>query len=168
MPSASGATVSSESKPALVLGLRADGLERRLEAAPLEDHRVQRGHRVAHAVDRVAHDLVGARHLSAPGRRLDQVLMGGQQALEGLVVKRLGDTGPLALLGPQDLGDQRRPLAAQLLDLAASSVASTSAAEDAASSSSCPSGPEHSDHSSRPRRIASATAAARSETPSFS
>ena len=40
-----------------------------------------------------------------------------QQALERLVVKRLGDPGPLALLRPEDLLDQRRPLAAKLLDL---------------------------------------------------
>ena len=64
---------------ALALGLAGDRAERLLEPALLERHRVQRQQRLAQALDRRRDDLVGALDLHPARRRLDQLLVGGEQ-----------------------------------------------------------------------------------------
>ena len=147
---------------ALALGLARDRAERLLEPALLEGHRVQRQHRLAQALDRRRDHLVGALHLRPAGRRLDQLLVGGEQRLQRVVVDQLGDPPPALVLGLHHVGDQ---LAAGVeLGLAAARPRRAGARSRRAASAP----PAGAHYSSRPRRIASATAAARSETPSFS
>ncbi len=152
-----GVDIHRDLEPALAGRLAGDGAERLLEAALLEGHRVQRQHRLAQARDRRLDDLVRALDLGPPGGRLDQLLVGGEQDLQGVVVDQLRDSPPAVVLGLHDLVDElaaRVELLAQVLDLCLQALVL---------------GRELALHySSIPRRIASATAAARSETPSFS
>ena len=142
---------------ALALGLPRDGTERLLEAALLKRHRMERHHRFAELSDGPADDLMRPGHLLAAGRCLDQVLVRGQQALKSVVVDQLGDAKARAILGFHHLRDELLAVlklslrlgeaAPQLLDLRAEIGVR---------------------HSRRPRLMPSATAAARSDTPSFS
>ena len=97
--SASGVDVERDLEPALARRLPGDGAERLLEAALLEGHRVQRQHRLAQPRDRRLDDLVRALHLGAPGRGLDQLLVGGEQGLQRVVVDQLRDPPPALVLG---------------------------------------------------------------------
>ena len=115
---------------------------------------MQRHHRLAQARDRALDHLVGALHLLAPRRGLHQLLVGGEQALQRVVVDQLGDPPAAVVLGLEHLGEQLsrgRQLVAKARVLLAQLLAS-----------------RRRHYSSMPRRIPSATAAARSETPSFS
>ncbi len=96
-----GREVHLDRKAALPLGLprdRADGL---LQPAALERHRMQGEQRLAEVRDRGADHLVRPGHARPPRRRLDQLLVGREQALQGVVVDQLGDAPPGA--------DPRRP-----------------------------------------------------------
>ncbi len=120
---------------------------------------MQGHHRLAQAADRRLDDLVRALHLGAAGRRLDQLLVGGEQDLQRVVVDQLGDPAPALVLGVDHLGDEPAAdveLLAQVCELGAQGLVLGGEVPEAATTSSIP------------RRIASATAAARSETPSFS
>ena len=96
-------------------------------------------------------------HLLAAGRSLDQVLVRGQEALKRVVVDQLGDAKARAILGLHHLrhellavlklGLRLGEAPPQVLDLRAEIGVR---------------------HSRRPRLMPSATAAARSDTPSFS
>ena len=113
--------------------------------------------RLSQVGDRLAHDLLCPGHARAPGRGLDQLLVRREQALQRVVVDQLGDPAPRAVFRVHHLGDElpaarqlrlgRREPLPQLRDLSAEVVLA---------------------HSRSPRRIPSATAAARSDTPSFS
>jgi hypothetical protein len=157
-----GVDVDLHLKTALALRLARDGAERQLEAALLQRHRVQRDQRLAQPLDRGRDHLVRARHLSAPGRGLVKLLVGGQQRLQRVVVDQLGDPPPRGVLGLHHLGDElaaRGELSPQALELLG---------VGAVGARPLPRALRRRHYSSRPRRIASATAAARSETPSFS
>ena len=142
---------------ALTFGLPCNRPERRLEAALLERDRVEGDHGLAELSDRRADDVVGSHDLLAARRRLHQVLVRSEQALQSIVVDQLGDSPPRAILGFHHLRDELLPfsssasacgeLAPQLIDLRTEIGVA---------------------HSSRPRLMPSATAAARSDTPSFS
>ncbi len=110
------------SNSALAPSLAGDRADRLLEAAALERHRVQGHHRLAQAPDRRLDDLVRALHLGAPRGRLDQLLIGGEQRLQRVVVDQLRDPPPALVLGVHHLGDQlasRVELLAQLGQLGA-------------------------------------------------
>ena len=157
-----GVEVDLDLEPALARRLARDRAERLLEAALLEGHRVQRHHRLAQARDRRLDHLVRALHLSPPGRGLDQLLVGGEQGLQRVVVDQLGDPPPALILGVHHLGDElaaRVELLAQVGDLGPQPLVLGPGR---------PARRAVRHYSSIPRRIASATAAARSETPSFS
>ena len=170
-----GIDVDRDLEPALARRLAGDRAERLLEAALLERHRVQRHHRLAQPRDRRLDDLVGALDLGAARGGLDQLLVGGEQGLQRVVVDQLGDPPPALILGLHHLGDElaagrRAPRAAPP---ARSRRRSFSASSSSTLGSQAPQRRRGSaslapPHSSSPRRIASATAAARSETPSFS
>ena len=118
---------------------------------------MERHHRLAELRDRAADDLVRPRHLLAAWRSLDQVLIGGKEALKSVVVDQLGDAKARTVLGLHHLRDELLAVfelglrfgepAPQVLDLRAEIGVR---------------------HSRRPRLMPSATAAARSDTPSFS
>ena len=101
-----GVELDRDLEAALPPGLAGDRAERLLEAALLERHRVQGHHRLAQAADRRLDDLVRALHLGAARRRLDQLLVGGQQGLQRVVVDQLGDPPPALVLGVHHLGDE--------------------------------------------------------------
>ena len=114
-------------------------------------------------LDRRLDHLVGALDLGTARRRLDQLLVGGEQGLQRVVVDQLGDPPPALVLGLHHLRDELAvdgELAAQLGELGSQPLVLGAKLGDAR--------PVERHYSSRPRRIASATAAARSETPSFS
>ena len=106
MSTACGIDVELDVEATLARRLTRDSAERRLEAALLERHRVQGHHRLAQAPDRALDDLMGALHLDAPGRGLHQLLVGGEQVLERVVVDQLGDPPARRVLGVEDLGDE--------------------------------------------------------------
>ena len=91
---------------ALAAGLARDRAERLLEPALLERHRMKRLDGLAQALDRRLDHLVRALHLRAPRRRLDQLLVGGEQRLQRIVVDQLRDPPPPLVLGLHHLGDE--------------------------------------------------------------
>ena len=72
----------------------------------LEGHGMERKHRLAQARDRRLDHLVRPLHLSPARRGLDQVLVGGEQRLQRIVVDQLGDPPPALILGLHHLGDE--------------------------------------------------------------
>ncbi len=150
--------VELDVEASLACRLARHGAESGLEAALFERHRVQRHHRLAQAGDRALDDLVGALDLHAARRRLHQLLVGGEKVLKRVVVDQLSDSPPRRVLGIEHLGDE---LAACVELLAQRRVLGSKRVLGRAVGGQGP-------YSSIPRRIASATAAARSETPSFS
>ena len=123
---------------------------------------MQREHRLPQARDRRLDHLVRALHLGPPRRGLDQVLVRGEQGLQRIVVDQLGDPPPALILGGHHLVDElaaRVELLAQVDDLGLQPLVLGPGLAAL--------GPVR-HYSSMPRRMASATAAARSETPSFS
>src|SRR3954452_2085486 len=82
-----------------------DGAERRLQIALLMGHRMQRRDGFADLLDRSLQRPLGAIH-ALWSRGLDQVLAGGEQALERIVVEDLRDPLTRSLLGEHELGDE--------------------------------------------------------------
>ena len=127
---------------------------------------MQAPHRLAQIDDRRRDDLVRPRHLADPARRrLHQLLVRGQQALEGLVVEELGRGAAGRLLGLEHRAHKRLEVrlasarARQRIPRYAQSAARMATATASATTTTL---------LDSPRRMPSATAAARSETPSFS
>ena len=104
--SALGSISSSTSKPPWRAAWRATAPSACSKPALLERHRVQRHHRLAQARDRRLDDLVRALDLGAPRRGLDQLLVGGEQGLQRVVVDQLRDPPPALVLGLHHLGDE--------------------------------------------------------------
>ena len=154
--SASRVDLDLDLEAALAGRLAGDGAERLSKPPCSRVTGCKRHHRLAQARDRPLDDLVGALHLDAPGRRLHQLLVGGEQGLERVVVDQLGDPPPAP--GPRRRAPGRRAGGRCRAPRAAPRPRPAARRQR----------PRLIAHSSMPRRIASATAAARSETPSFS
>ena len=132
---------------------------------------MKRHRRLTQPFDRPFDNLVRAHHLRSAGRRLDQLLVGGEERLQRVVVDQLRDPPPPVILRLHDLRDQPARLVQLGFELrnARSKLRDLRINADRMLRFASASAGSVRDHYSRsPRRIASATAAARSDTPSFS
>ena len=93
-------------------------VERHAEAAVCERRRVQADDRVAQRADGIGQRLVGVlERLQVARARLADVLMGGEQRLQRVVMQALADARALALLCVERIVQERRAVGAERADL---------------------------------------------------
>lgn len=150
----------------------------------LDRDRMKRPHRAPQAIDPLVNALHRPDHPGAPRACLGEILLCGKQGLQRTVMEILGDPAPCVLLRRDHLQGEMPPFIGESDQLCPVTVAAISGRDPAIDpSAGCRQAPQpkgdHSllpspdrgrqprPHSSSPRRIASATAAARSPTSSF-